>query len=296
MAKAFKLLLAFKPYTSVIVISASSVIESNLTRRLIQEYRCFSGPSEFHFGVLIRESTLQDYIEKRQSNTRKLMHIKKYSRFYNNEVIHSLNDISIIRKRNNSGRETSHDWVQKAEIIIPQINPAAAKIEIKYLPDEILHDSIFVWEEIEKKLIERGINIPSRDDQLQCALVESYLSIFAGTFLFPYGEDSLSLTIPKSPFYFTNIKLLEKLFNTDILMEFLKLTPSQLLVFINLSNFLLFKSELSSAKNVNELLIISKKNQELLKKALIQSRELIESKTYTISFKNFNFFSSKKKQ
>lgn len=240
---------------------------------------------------------MQGYIDKRKSNTEKLMHIEKYSGFWNDEIIHSLDYISVIRKRNYSGMETSHNWVKKAEIIIPRINPDAAEIDIKNLPYEILrHDSIFVWEEIEEKLIEKGIHIPSRDDQLQCALVESYLSTFVETFLFPYGEDSLSLIIPKSPFYFTNIKLLEKLFNADILMEFLKLTPSQLLFFINLENFLHFKSKLISAKNEIELLLIARKNQELLKKALVQSKESPEKKLYTVSFKILDFLFKNNRQ
>lgn len=274
MANAFRFLLTFKPLTSVIVINASSVIESHLTRRLVQEYKCFSEAPEPHFSVLRKESTWHDYIEKRRINTEKLMHIEKYNMFYNDKILNIFNDISVIRKRHNSGSETSQNWLKKAQKIIPIITPNAAKIDITDLPDEIFHDSIFVWEAIEEKLRKRGIIIPDWSNQLQYALVESYLSIFSETYIFP-SRDSFNLDLSQNfSFYFTNVRLLKEiLLRADILIDFIKLTPSQLFSFIKSNDLLNFKSKLDSAKSINELLIISEKDKGLLKKALIQSKE-----------------------
>lgn len=280
MSNAFRFLLTFKPLTSVIVISASSIIESHLTRRLVQEYKCFSQDSEPHFSVLRKESTWHDYIEKRRHNTMKLMHIEKYRMFYNDKIINIFNDISVIRKIYNSGSETSKIRLKKAEKIIPVINPNAAKIDITDLPDEILYDSIFVWEAIKEKLNERDIMIPDWSNQLQYALVESYFSTFAETYIFPY-RDSFNLDLsPNSSIYFTNVRLIKEiLFKADILMDFIRLTPSQLFSFIKSDDLLNFKSKLDSSKTVNELLMIAEKDKGLLKKALVQSKESPENKS-----------------
>lgn len=279
MANSFRMLLTFKPLTCVIVISASSVIESLLTRQLVQEYKCFSEP-EKHFSVIRKEATWQDYIEKRRFNTEKLMIIEKYSRYYENEIVSSFNDISVIRKRCNSGIEASENWLKKAKKIVPLIDPNAAKIDIDDIPHEILYDSVFVWDEIHEKIRKRGIIIPNRSDQLQYALVESYLSIFTETCVFPFG-DSLSLELPQNYVYFTNVKLLKEILSqANILTDFLELTPLQLLHFINSDELLYFKSKLDSATFESDMLIISKKNKEPLRKAILQSSRLTENKVY----------------
>jgi hypothetical protein len=280
MSNAFRFLLTFKPLTSIIVISASSVIESHLTRRLVQEYKCFSQYSEPHFSVLRKESTWHDYIEKRRFNTMKLMHYGKYKNFYNDDIINIFNDISVTRKRNNSGSETSQIWLKKAEKIIPIINPNAVKIDITDLPDEILYNSIFVWEAIKEKLKDRDIIIPDWSNQLQYALVESYFSAFAETYIFPY-RDNFNLDLSQSSsIYFTNVRLMKEiLLKADTLMDFIRLTPSQLFTFIKSDDLLNFKSKLDSCETINELLMIAEKNKGFLQKALEQSKESPENKS-----------------
>lgn len=273
MSNAFRFLLTFKPLTSVIVISASSVIESHLTRRLVQEYNCFSQHSEPHFSVLRKESTWQDYIEKRRGNTTKLMNTEKYKMYYNDKIINTFDDIAVIRKRNNSGSETSQKWLKEAKEIIPRIDLNATKIDITDLPDEILEDSIFVWDEIKRNLEDRDIIIPDWSDELQYALVESYFTTFAKSYIFPY-RDCYNFDLSQSSFiYFTNMRLIKRILTqADMLVDFLRLTPSQLLTFIQSDGLLNFKSKLDLCKSINELLMVAEKDKGLLKKALKKSK------------------------
>ena len=58
----------------------------------------------------------------------------------------------------------------------------------------------------------------------------------------------------------------------DILVDFLRLTPSQLLTFIQSDGLLNFKSKLDLCKTINELLMVAEKDKGLLKKALKKSK------------------------
>jgi len=268
MDNAFRLLLAFKPYSSRIVITASSVITSYLTDKLIQYYKCFANPLKPHVSILRRESNWEYYFEKRRENTKNLKNIKKYELFYNSNIIEKLEGVSTLRKETYSGVECSEIWVEKAEKIISNI-PSNKKISLSDLPEEILHNTIFVWETIEERLNERGIIVPSWSKDLQYALVESYLSTFSSFFLFP-----LRINLPwdfwsiKSYFYFTNIKLLNLILDiTGFSSDFCELSPPQLLEFIKSEDFLEYKYRLDLAKTINELFLNAKKYRHFLTNA-----------------------------
>ena len=271
MKKAFILLLLFKPLTSSVIISASSFLSSPLTNRLMEEFKLLGQDSNAQFKILRKEADWLYYAEKREANTQNLNHIDRYKRFSKNEILKIFDGFSTIRKNNNTGWDTSAEWLKRIENLLPQIDKNKNTLkDISDLPEEILDSSIFVWEEIDKKLSERNIIIPRYSSQLRFALAESYLSSFSDSFIFSYDK-SFNLSLSGNPIipYYVNIHLLHKIVEvTEVAKSIFILDSEKVDKLIKNSAFLDFKSSLEKATSITELIRVALNNKKLINNAI----------------------------
>ena len=273
MCSTFKLLLMFKPLTSRIAISASSLISSRLTSKLIDDYKIFSTITNPHFYLLRKEVSWKDYSDKRAHNTRRLRHLKKYSLFLDQSAIMNLSDYIVLGKDNCTGVDTSQSWIVKAKKIIPTINqnPKSRAVDIDDLPEEILNDSIFVWEAVYERLCQRDILIPKWDKQLQIALLESYLTSYSNHFVFPIRDTMSTVnfnTTSTVPFYL-NLQLLNNIIICNNLQsDFDRITPDKLIKLIYCDELLKFKMMLEDTNIESAIFLKARKYSQLLQKAI----------------------------
>ncbi len=266
-----KLLLIFKPISSRIVIPASSLCSSLLTRLLVNKYECFSIEPNPHICIIRKETSWKEYFEKRKHNSKSLEKIEKYSLFSNKNAAEYFAGLSVTRKIQNSGFHTSVKWVDKAASLLPEIVNGYDKknINLHEISEEVLYDSIFVWEVLEKKLNERGIKIPEWNSQLRYALAEAYFSSFKGEFMFPFN-DPIGLAIEqRERYYYLNVGLLNIMMKKAGLYEsILSISPAGLFKTLYSDELLRYKDEIRQSTNENKLLINSKKYSKLMHKAL----------------------------
>ena len=273
---ALKLLITFKPYTTCIVIAASSVIQSDITNKLVQKFKCFSECANPHIYFLRRESDWKDYLTKRREKSESLKKISRYSIYYDKKIIERLKGIPSLRRNFLAGNTCSQNWIEKAEIIL---NSFPSKVilnseQLNEFSEEILFSSIFVWEAIEAKLNQIGIIIPKWSNDLQLSLVISYLSMYSDIFQLPTGINLSWDFWPKlTDSYYTNIKLLDLILELiDVKDDFLKIQPNNLLKMIISDELFEYKYKIEMSLNLNNMLYIAKKHKQLFIKALKSSQ------------------------
>ncbi|OGU05532.1 MAG: hypothetical protein A2075_23865 [Geobacteraceae bacterium GWC2_58_44] len=143
--------------------------------------------------------------------------------------------------------------------------------DISSLPEEILYDSIFVWEAIEEKLYQRGILVPSWDKQLQNALLESYFNSYSNNFFFPIHDFFTIKNYNKEESlpYYLNINLLNSIIvscQQSALLD--RVSPAGLLKLIYLDEFLTYKSLLEASLTESTCITTAVKHRKLLEKAI----------------------------
>jgi len=269
MESAFILLMLFKPISTSLIISASSFLSSPLTNLLKDKFKILAEEPNCHFKVLRKETSWVQYAEKREVNTHELAHIERYKKFSKSEISKIFDGLSVVRKNNNSGWDTSIEWLKRIERILPQIDKNKHTIkDISDLPDEILDSSIFVWEVISEKLKERGVIIPDYSNQLHFSLAESYLASFSDTLIYPY-DNSMGLNLGKIQVpYYVNVKLLNDIINISRTHNVLELSADKIISLINHSAFIEFKSLLEQSLSISDLIERADKNKTLFTKAL----------------------------
>ena len=272
MERAFRLLLAFKPITNYLLLPASSFVQSNLTQFLANKFRCFSECHVPHFYLLRREPDWKYYIAKRKEKNKGVIAIPRYRNFYSSKVLEKFNGFSTFSRNIFAGQKCSEAWIEEA-IKIVKLFPRGSNISsscLEEMAEEILFDGIFVWENIEKKLKERGANIPEWSVDLQIALLKSYLCVSGDFVCFPYGiELPWELHMQRPAYYYTDLKLLHGIIKvTDLSKLFFSVNPSSFNKFISNKYFMKFKSIIEKGTCQLDIIKLASDNRIYISKSI----------------------------
>ena len=161
MEKALRLLLAFKPFSNPIMLSASSVIQSRITLDLVTKYMLVFDTQPPQLHVLRRESDWADYFAKRTENTHQLLHLERYKGYFDDHVRAVVGTIPATRKSVYSGRTCSELWLASLDRVLPPRlgNMTTVLSDLRTETEKILESSIFVWEAVQPAMKRVGIKL-----------------------------------------------------------------------------------------------------------------------------------------
>ncbi|MBW1716099.1 MAG: hypothetical protein JRJ77_09790 [Deltaproteobacteria bacterium] len=274
MERGFRLLLAFKPFDTYLVIAPSSYLQSPLTYNLIQAYRCFLDCQDPHVYALRRETDWKEYVEKRQEKTKNLAEHPRYSMYYESNVIHKLTWLPALSKRIYSGISCGKLWLQYVQKAHGGALETIGPIRLLDIVDDLSSRSIIVWEAIQARLMPLGESLAKATSELRSMLVRSYLEVNTLGMDVPDGiglQTEFPGYRPRS--WYSNVRLLEAILRiSDSFEPFMSLSPKDLRRLLQVPAFLEFKFHLDVASSVNEILLVSAKNADLMAQALRQAR------------------------
>ncbi len=268
--EALRLLIIFKPFESEIIISPSSIIQSNLTEKLFNSFACFSNEVPNHIILLRRESCWKDYFEKRMNESFILKEIPKYGTFYTKDKIEKVKEFSTTNKSFKAGFECSTKWVEETHKIL-KTNSGTGDVSIETLSDiskEVLGKGIFVWEAIWPSLLKLGLK-DNLIDSCKIALINSYLSIYNDKALLPTGINLPWEFWPLPPKrYYANLKILYQIIKIAKIEKYIfNASPSKLLPFLIDERLINFKILLETGESNGRLLEYAIKNKKLIYRA-----------------------------
>jgi len=268
--KALRLLLAFKPSSFCVVISPSSIIQSITTKILFENYSCFYTNTNKHIYVPRRELDWYDFFYKRMDNTKSLRKFERYSLYFDKNMQIFFKNIPAYLKTINTGISCSDVLIEETKSIVKRYdNKMSLVIHIEDSINNILRNSILVWEELENELnkITTSQNIIN---EMRRALIMSYSLTFKDSYLTPYNMtiNNVNYVIDlDTRHYFLNLTLLDTIVKvSEIYVDFFKLTPKQLLKLINSESFYEYKYLLEKEGTEElKLLFNAKKHSKKIK-------------------------------
>ena len=173
-----------------------------------------------------------------------------------------------------AGRSCADSWaIEASNILSSMLDPKQrlSRTNLIEFSDEILNDSVFVWEEINDRLLKRGIILPRWSKDLQLSLVKSYLMLRADRFCFPSGISLRYDFSFHSPcvLWYVNLRLLRHLVKLcGVYDELMGLTPASLSRLTINPYFLEYKSKVSNAQGTDNLVLLAYKHRDTFSRAL----------------------------
>lgn len=168
--EAMRLLVCFKPLSAPLIVSPSSLVQSSITRSILIPFLQTEQSERHQILVIRRESTWEEYFDKRQVNTQELRRSAIYSGYFDSKLIREISGIEASRKKFFSGADTVRRWSKLVQRTAP-VPPGKAG-DINELAGAQLATTAFVYETAMDMLTKLDINVQPSD--ARGMLVDAY--------------------------------------------------------------------------------------------------------------------------
>lgn len=173
--EAIRLLICFKPRGTPMLISPSSIIQSQISRSVLLPFLQGLPVDQQHLLLLRREASWDEYFEKRQENTSALRKHEAFSGYFDPVAMQEISVLDASRKKFFSGADTIRKWSARVRLSLP--SQRAQTSSLAEAAAEALGSRAFVFETAMDTLGQLGISL--RPNDARALLIDAYQSSVA---------------------------------------------------------------------------------------------------------------------